>query len=64
MSSILSAFTGQQEVAKSWKDMVGERLELKHVATRREVFAIGALREARALLSAPPGLRGGPTATP
>lgn len=38
----------------------GERLELKHVATRREVFAIGALREARALLDAPPGLRGGP----
>ncbi|MBL8618755.1 MAG: 4-hydroxy-tetrahydrodipicolinate reductase [Deltaproteobacteria bacterium] len=34
----------------------GERLELKHTATRREVFAIGALRAAAALVGRPPGL--------
>lgn len=40
-----------------WLCGPGERLELKHVATRREVFAIGALRWARELASATPGLR-------
>lgn len=40
-----------------WLCGPGERLELKHVATRREVFAIGALRWAAAVLSAPPGVR-------
>ncbi|MEL6349713.1 MAG: dihydrodipicolinate reductase C-terminal domain-containing protein [Myxococcota bacterium] len=39
-----------------WLSGPGERLELKHVATRRAVFAIGALRWARKILSMPPGL--------
>ncbi|RME24084.1 MAG: hypothetical protein D6798_12070 [Deltaproteobacteria bacterium] len=39
-----------------WLAGPGERLELKHVATRREVFAIGAVRHARWLLDQPPGL--------
>lgn len=39
-----------------WLSGPGERLELKHVATRREVFAIGALRWAAWLLEQPPGL--------
>ena len=39
-----------------WLAGPGERLELKHVATRREVFAYGALRHARWLLTQPPGL--------
>lgn len=34
----------------------GERIELKHVATRREVFAIGAVRWARELHGRAPGL--------
>lgn len=34
----------------------GERIELTHVATRREVFAIGALRHARWLSTQAPGL--------
>ncbi len=34
----------------------GERIELTHVATRREVFAIGALRWAGWLKDQPPGL--------
>lgn len=34
----------------------GERLTLTHTATRREVFALGALRHAAALVGAPPGL--------
>ena len=38
-----------------WLCGPGERIELKHVATRREVFAIGALRWARWLLSQPTG---------
>lgn len=40
-----------------WLCGPGERIELKHVATRREVFAIGALRWARQLVDAPPGLQ-------
>ena len=40
-----------------WLCGPGERLELKHVATRREVFAIGAVRWARELAGAEPGLR-------
>lgn len=40
-----------------WLCGPGERLELKHVATRREVFAIGALRWARQLVGDPPGLQ-------
>ncbi len=40
-----------------WLCGPGERIELKHVATRREVFAIGALRWARALTGSPPGLQ-------
>jgi len=39
-----------------WLSGPGERLELKHVATRREVFAIGALRWARWLRDQPAGL--------
>ncbi len=39
-----------------WLAGPGERLELKHVATRREVFAIGAVRHARWLMTQPPGL--------
>jgi 4-hydroxy-tetrahydrodipicolinate reductase len=39
-----------------WLSGPGERLELKHVATRREVFAIGALRWASWLAEQPPGL--------
>jgi 4-hydroxy-tetrahydrodipicolinate reductase len=34
----------------------GERLELTHVATRREVFAIGAIRAAEWIVGRPPGL--------
>lgn len=34
----------------------GERLELKHTATRRDVFAIGAVRHAKALVGQAPGL--------
>ena len=37
----------------------GERIELRHVATRREVFAIGALRWARHIATCPPGLQRG-----
>lgn len=40
-----------------WLCGPGERIELRHVATQRAVFAIGALRWARALASAPPGLQ-------
>ena len=39
-----------------WLSGPGERLELKHVATRREVFAIGALRWAQWLRDQPAGL--------
>lgn len=39
-----------------WLAGPGERLELKHVATRREVFALGALRWAERLVGQPPGL--------
>ena len=39
-----------------WLSGPGERLELKHVATRRAVFAIGALRWAKRILDLPPGL--------
>lgn len=39
-----------------WLAGPGERLELKHVATRREVFAIGALRWAASLIGRAPGL--------
>ena len=39
-----------------WLSGPGERLELKHVATRREVFAIGALRSARWVAVQPSGL--------
>ena len=39
-----------------WLSGPGERLELSHVATRREVFAIGALRWANWLQTQPPGL--------
>ena len=39
-----------------WLSGPGERLELSHVATRREVFAIGALRWASWLKDQPPGL--------
>lgn len=35
----------------------GERLEIKHQATRREVFAIGAIRTAQEALKAPCGLQ-------
>ena len=38
-----------------WLSGPGERIELKHVATRREVFAIGAIRWARWLLTQPTG---------
>ena len=38
-----------------WLCGPGERIEIKHVATRREVFAIGALRWARWLLTQPTG---------
>lgn len=34
----------------------GERLELKHIATNREIFARGAVRAARWLKGRPPGL--------
>jgi 4-hydroxy-tetrahydrodipicolinate reductase len=34
----------------------GERIELTHVATRREVFAIGAIRAAEWIVKQPPGL--------
>ncbi|NBV39520.1 MAG: 4-hydroxy-tetrahydrodipicolinate reductase, partial [Verrucomicrobia bacterium] len=34
----------------------GERLELKHTATNREIFARGAVRAARWLKSRAPGL--------
>jgi 4-hydroxy-tetrahydrodipicolinate reductase len=34
----------------------GERLELKHTATNREIFARGAVRAARWLKSRSPGL--------
>jgi 4-hydroxy-tetrahydrodipicolinate reductase len=40
-----------------WMCGPGERLELKHVATRREVFAIGAIRWARWLVQQPSGLQ-------
>lgn len=39
-----------------WLSGPGERIELKHVATRRAVFAIGALRWARRISDLPPGL--------
>lgn len=39
-----------------WFAGQGERLELKHVATRREVFAVGAVRIARWLATQQPGL--------
>jgi 4-hydroxy-tetrahydrodipicolinate reductase len=41
---------------KVWLAGPGERIELTHVATRREVFAIGALRWATWLVEQPPGL--------
>ena len=40
-----------------WLCGPGERIELKHVATRREVFAIGAMRWAGRLHGAAPGLQ-------
>ncbi len=40
-----------------WLAGPGERIELTHVATRREVFAIGAIRWARRLVGMKPGLR-------
>ena len=40
-----------------WLCGPGERIELKHVATQRSVFAIGAMRWARALAQAPNGLQ-------
>ena len=40
-----------------WMCGPGERIELKHVATRREVFALGALRWAAQLHHAAPGLQ-------
>ena len=39
-----------------WMCGPGERLELKHVATRREVFSIGAVRWAKWLAQQPVGL--------
>jgi len=39
-----------------WLCGPGERIELKHVATRRSVFAIGALRWAEWILNQPVGL--------
>lgn len=39
-----------------WLSGPGERIELKHVATRREVFAIGAIRWARDMADRPAGL--------
>lgn len=39
-----------------WLAGPGERIELTHVATRREVFAIGALRWSAWLVERPPGL--------
>ena len=39
-----------------WMCGPGERIELKHVATKREVFAIGAHRWAQWLCNQPPGL--------
>lgn len=39
-----------------WMCGPGERLEIKHVATKRDVFAIGALRWAEWLLNQPKGL--------
>jgi 4-hydroxy-tetrahydrodipicolinate reductase len=39
-----------------WLAGPGERIELKHVATRREVFALGALRWARWAVNQGPGL--------
>ncbi len=39
-----------------WLSGPGERIELKHVATRRAVFAIGALRWARWLAAQPVGV--------
>ena len=39
-----------------WLAGPGERIELTHVATRREVFAIGALRWATWLATQPPGI--------
>lgn len=39
-----------------WLAGPGERIELKHVATSRAVFAIGALRWAREIRQLPPGL--------
>jgi 4-hydroxy-tetrahydrodipicolinate reductase len=33
----------------------GERLELTHRATNRDLFALGALRAARAIAKRPPG---------
>lgn len=40
-----------------WLCGPGERIELRHVATRREVFAIGALRWAHTLATSPAGLQ-------
>lgn len=34
----------------------GERVEIRHIATKREVFALGALRLAAWLVAQPPGL--------
>lgn len=39
-----------------WLAGPGERIEIKHVATRREVFAIGAVRWAKQMAGAGPGL--------
>jgi len=39
-----------------WFAGPGERIELKHVATKREVFAIGALRAAKWITTQPAGL--------
>lgn len=42
-----------------WLAGPGERIELKHVATRREVFAIGAVRWAESMIGRPVGLHQG-----
>lgn len=39
-----------------WLAGPGERIELKHIATRRDVFAIGAMRWAARLMDTAPGL--------
>jgi len=45
--------TGEHTV---WLSGPGERIEIKHVATKRSVFAIGAIRWAEWITTRPPGL--------